>query len=651
MPDFKIFLAAHGRKSDESKKILADNLAKNIAKWVQEKFTIWDKSEKVIRPVKFSDFAILSRSRAIYDTLEESLNKFNIPSIQDRSADFFTRGEINDVICTLRAAADFNDDFSVMGWLMSPFSRVSQDKAIKIFAMINKELRPIDAIKKFLPEIYTRLEYLALVGEHEGPAGLLEIFDVNRDWLSCYKESDRLRILRNFHKAIKIARDFQQSGTSGLIACAEWMLKAVKRKSGGIDEPSWHDKDENAVKLATVHSAKGLEYPVTVIFESRTGKKYERRAIRESKNLGVVFTSYPDEINTGDIKPQGADWDLLLSEQGDAEEDTRLFYVAATRAQDSLIFCGLVKEDGSPDNNTWTKILLDNEKTITPVYVDEIKNFDSAVKNDDSQKILTPLKLVKSENYLRQISASSFALFEFCPFAWRRKYKQGINLTWEDPDKDLLLDDYYFSGGADVGSLAHWILSRWPRSENYSAELDYLLSDRSVLSHLPGYLRGAWRNKKNREELKKWLSTFADSQEGQKLINNHAIKREENFRIRLDNTTLAGSIDAYYKDENNLYHVIDYKITLSSKAPPGLYESQLDFYALAVNELAHCDRVKTNIIFLRENDFAERIITNFDSIRERVINVAKNCASGPYNANINNCSSCPFKKGCAMCHE
>ena len=652
MPDFKIFLATHGKYTQDAKKLLADNLAKNIAEWVKEGRTIWDKSQKIIRPVKFSDFAILSRSRGIYDILEESLNKFNIPSIQDKSSDFFSRGEINDVICMLRAAADFNDDFSVMGWLMSPFSRLSQEKSIKILSLINKDFRPIDAIKKFCPEIFSQLEYLSIVGEHEGPAGLLEIYDINRDWLSCYKDSDRLRILRNFHRALKIARDFQKSGTAGLIACADWLLKAVRRESGGIDEPSWHDKDENAVRLATVHSSKGLEYPVTVIFEARTGKNKSRDSIRPSKELGLVFSLYPDEMNAGDSKPQGAEWDSLLSEQGDSEEDARLFYVAMTRAQDSLIFCGLVSEEGKTHNNTWTKILLDHDDS-TPEYVQEISDYkSSAIKNEESSKILTPLKLVHTKNYLRQISASSFALFEFCPFAWRRKYKQGINLIWESPDRDSIFDDdLNFSGGADSGSLAHWILERWPRSEDYQERLEQLLSDRSVLSQLPGYLRGAWRNKEIRENLKKWLSKFAESQIGQKLINNPEIKREQDFRLRLNNNTaLAGSIDAYYKDSQNFYHVIDYKITLSHKAPPGLYDSQLDFYALAVNELTHCGKINVVIAFLRENNFSERIITDFDSIRERVINVSENCASGSYSPNTKNCGSCPFKKGCIY-HE
>ncbi len=106
MPDFRIFLAPHNSKTTkQALKNLADTLAKNIADWVNDGLTIWDKKQRIIRPVKFSDFAILAPNRNIYPVLEESLARFEIKSIQDKSTDYFARGEIADIVCTLRAAA------------------------------------------------------------------------------------------------------------------------------------------------------------------------------------------------------------------------------------------------------------------------------------------------------------------------------------------------------------------------------------------------------------------------------------------------------------------------------------------------------------------------------------------------------------------
>ena len=647
MPVFKIMLARHDRSStNEARKNLAENLALKIYSWVNEGRTVWDKREGIIRPVKYSDFAVLSRSRGIYPTLEEAFERFGIKTIQDTSNDFFSRGEVNDVVCLLRAAADVNDSFALTGWLMSPFSGIDEEDVIEALPLVNKSHSPIELIKEKFPEAYSRLEYFKLIGENEGPAALLSILDKNRKWLSCYRDIDRLRVLRNLRKAISIAGSFQASGTATLTACAEYLTRSI-RNNISVEEPEWNDQNENAVRLGVVHSAKGLEYPVTVIFEHRIHKNADYGLLKPSRELGVVFSKFPDEIVKSNLdRVFCSDWDKLLSRQGDLEEETRLFYVAATRAQDSLIFCGLVNaSDDKPHNNTWTKFLLDNGRTFDPEYIEALNNENFPEINSKAEEnLLTSVNIVHAKNSLRQISATSFALFEWCPFAWRRKYKQGLELSWEneklyDNDND---DDENYSGGANVGSLTHWILSHWPRSEDYKSELQYLLHDREILGQLPGILRRTWRNEKDKANITKWLMNFAATERGKTLMYEKNIRREYSFNVRLNQeTNLAGSIDAWY--DNN---VIDYKITAIEDAPQKLYEAQLEFYAYIVHELTGAETVNTCTAFLREGKFLENVYNDFDGIKARISQAAEICASGPYNANIANCASCPFKKGC-----
>ena len=92
--------------------------------------------------------------------------------------------------------------------------------------------------------------------------------------------------------------------------------------------------------------------------------------------------------------------------------------------------------------------------------------------------------------------------------------------------------------------------------------------------------------------------------------------------------------------------VIDYKITAVNEVPPGLYESQMDFYAYVIHEMKKTESVKTCLVFLKENETAEKLITDFDSIRKRISDASRNCASESYNAAENHCNLCPFKKGC-----
>ena len=205
-----------------------------------------------------------------------------------------------------------------------------------------------------------------------------------------------------------------------------------------------------------------------------------------------------------------------------------------------------------------------------------------------------------------------------------------------------------FSGGADLGSLAHWILSRWPVNMNYESELDYYLYDRSILERLPGDLRSTWRNSQAKDDLKTWLLKFANSERGLKIIQaGKKIKREAPFRFKIKDVTLTGSIDALYKTSDGEYHILDYKITLEKNAPSKLYEAQLEFYALAVHEITGCEIVRPEIIFLRENKIESvNISSSWNEIRARVMNFASECANGNMKPDYNNCQNCTWRKDC-----
>ncbi len=655
MPDFGVYLLRNDNGADASRKILADDLAGKISSWVNDGLTIWDKTQKFTRPVKYSDFAILTRSRGCFSIIEEALERYGIPSIQDRSNEYFSRGEIGDIVCTLRAAANMYDDFSVMGWLMSPFSGVNEDDAIaKCLMLSDKNHKPVDLIRENLPAAYSRLEYLSVVGENEGASGIIGYYDRKRDWLSCIHEKDRLRVLRNVRLALRIARDFQSSVSSSLVSCAEYMTRSVKNRSS-YEEPAWHNEDENAVRLGAVHSAKGLEYPVTVIFSDRVSRKPESSSLKPSRDLGLVFSRLPDECSQGIFRSKLSDWHKLLSEQGDSEEEERLFYVACTRAQDSLIFCGLIKPvdkktgDTTPRgySDTWSEFMLKSIPGVEPVILSaDGGNIAPTPGHDDAEKVIQHVQTVKAERVLRQISATSFALYEWCPYAWRRKYRQGRTLTWELPERGNDSDDDVH-GGAALGSLAHWILSRWPNNDDYGTELDALLDTRNieVMKKIPGYLRDTWRHC-DKVTLRKWLTDFAGSELGVTLRNAAGVEREYMFRIPLDDDiVMAGAVDAVFGN-----NIADYKITAVDDAPEELYDSQLDFYAYVIHERKKFDTINAVTAFLRENKTVGRTITDFAGIRARIERAASECASGKnesYNANQKHCGHCPFKKGCA----
>ena len=737
---FSVLLAARsGRGEADARERLASALAARIGDAVRSGRTVWDKAERRLRPARWRDFAVLLRNRNHHGLLERTFAAEGIPVRLDRSTEYFARGEVGDVIALLRAAADPGDETALSGWLLSPFSGVPRKEVLHLLEERAAELRagrgePLSGLlRERIPEAFERLVRLELLGRHRGPSALLEGFVRDRRWLSRYAPHHRLRALRNVRRALSLARAYQRGLAVSLAGCARWMERAL-RDGSRMEEPHWMDPDADAVLVATVHASKGLEYPAVAVFD--TARRTASSSLGPSRTLGLAFSGLPDALADTPGEDTGADgpeaqgkpeprtmlWERLLSSQGELEEDMRLFYVACTRAQDALCLCGFVGEDKDGNRtlprDRWTSLALswlageegcdwqelgrpevryaDEEgegPNVSPGGPDhegperaeirvEIGAEPGAEASGDVAEVpLVPVPAPSLDGVtLASFSATSFALFEWCPLAWRRRYRQGLDLRWEIPDEAVGgTGDAENAGGADLGTLAHWILARWPSDCPMPGERDTLswwLSDPRVPKRLPANLREIWRDPGSREALADWLHRFEDSEAGAEIggaLRTGRARREAGFRVRVGGSglPLVGAMDVIWRSTGaaGLWHVRDYKITLPSGAPDELYRSQLAFYALAVRELAErasekdaeggktgltkqkFEAVDVGLIFLREGGLigSRRSFPRdfeWDGLRARVLEAARGAALGDWPARTDRCRECPWAGNC-----
>ena len=554
-----------------------------------------------------------------------------------------------------------------------------------------------DLLRERIPEAADQIGRLGLLGRHRGPAALLEGFVRDRRWLSGYDARYRLRALRNVRRALSLARAYQRGLAVSLTGCARWMERALK-EGARMEEPRWMDPNADAVLIATVHASKGLEYPAVAVFD--TPRRSPSPSLCPSKTLGLAFSDIPEDLAGGEnpAGPQEAGrtmlWERLLSSQGELEEDMRLFYVAATRAQDALWLCGIVGEDKEGNRtlprNRWTSLALSWLADEEGCVWTDVRNPEVRYVDGEGEKTEAPPPgsdegtLLQAEEdafpappgssiripapglgavTLASFSATSFALFEWCPLAWRRRFRQGLDLRWELPDEDVPGS----AGGAELGTLAHWILARWPSDRPRPGEgdaLTYWLTDPHVPSRLPAYLRDVWRDPESREALTVWLRTFETSEAGVEIaaaLRTGLARREAGFRVRIGaaGLPLVGSMDVAWRsaDAPGVWHVRDYKITLSENAPAELYQAQLAFYALAVRELAgrgetkNFEGVDVGLVLLREGGVIGHRRTfprtfGWDGLRDRVLEAARSAALGDWPARTDRCRECPWGKSC-----
>ncbi|MDR1377562.1 MAG: UvrD-helicase domain-containing protein [Synergistaceae bacterium] len=746
VPPFTLLLSVRKGQKDKARERLNETLAQTFARWVEEGRTVWDKDQCCLRPARWKDFAILTPTRGEYELLEDAFEKEGIPVVLEKNMSYFSRGEVLDVVNTLRTVAFPEDETALAGWLASPFSGESQREVQGCLQTCSSGLSLRQAMEERLPDTVERVARLRHLGSLRGPSAVLSHLLEDRRWLACFDAFRRLRVVGNVNRAITLARQYESGVSPSLAGCAQWLDTAL-RADRAIEEPEWLDENADAVHVMTVHASKGLEFPVVAVVRTDRGILANSPVTLDtSKTMGVAFSDIPDMMKQGEstekgetaeeVKAYSLKWERALSAQSELEESTRLFYVAATRARDALILCGVLSEDSkghrSVKADSWLSWTLDwlaeersdqvedwrdlegppllfaeenqeeNQSMVLlsfPTFPNKIRVDVDKVEKDKVEKIekvnknaaqSLALPLPNAETALSRLSATSFALFEWCPFGWRMRHRQGLDLRWEIPDG---LDDK--TGGSKLGSLAHWILARWDmRTETLGEWLD----NETLARRLPTALRDVWRNTGNKEALRKWLFNFSCSDEGRLLAAAEEageLRRENPFSVlleKLGNRTegltrlpgsfltgrlpmleaaseerktgllggfpgvrLVGATDVLWQ-ERGQWHVRDYKITLSNNAPVELYRAQLAFYALAIRLLAEgqglpFDGVDVGLIFLREGgrlgdtrNFSKE--GDWATMGDQVITAARVAAQGPWVPRREHCRRCPWRSKC-----
>jgi ATP-dependent exoDNAse (exonuclease V) beta subunit len=125
------------------------------------------------------------------------------------------------------------------------------------------------------------------------------------------------------------ARLFDEVNGGDLRAFLRW-VGHQRDEGANVTEAILPESDDDAVRITTIHSAKGLEYPVVFLLGLQ--------AVPRSRKNPLLFTSHGAELHlTGGFETAGYDAAYEDEQVMDAYEQRRLLYVAATRARDILV--------------------------------------------------------------------------------------------------------------------------------------------------------------------------------------------------------------------------------------------------------------------------------------------------------------------------
>ncbi len=268
---------------------------------------------------KYSDFAVLYRMNAQSQNLEQFFVRSGIPHKVVGGQRFFERKEIKDVMSYLAVVNNTSDNLRLKRIINEPKRKIG-DKTVSdieylaafhgqsMFEVMKDAARYPQICKSAskLKEFVSIIEDLIESSATEPLSALFEKTLDRTGYRSMLiaggeEEADRLS---NVRELVSSAVDYEKEKGE------EATLRNYLEEVALLSDVDSYDDESNAVTLMTVHSAKGLEFPVVFI-----------PGLEEGIFPGTQSSMYPEEI----------------------EEERRLAYVAITRAKEKL-YCLHTKE-------------------------------------------------------------------------------------------------------------------------------------------------------------------------------------------------------------------------------------------------------------------------------------------------------------------
>ncbi len=313
----------------------------------------------------YGDIAILLRKQTQAAALETALRRLSIPYHLVKSGGGLGEPEAVDLVNLLEYLTRPDDLYLLTALLRSPLVGLSDESlclmavggGIERYAgvLADEPKPPLEGDQAAkLARFNALIADLSAWRDRLSPAELmehvLERTDLGAVLTAGFQGRERLA---NLQGLIETARSLAGRGGGALFDLVA-RLRPPDGSPGPIVQPPVRE-DLDAVKIMTIHKAKGLQFPVVVLAQSggsRAGRRQAPVLLRPGLGLGLKLKP-----------PRADDWVetdsfhriKLLEEERDRAEEARLLYVALTRAQDLLIISG--PRPGPRDESSWRAAL------------------------------------------------------------------------------------------------------------------------------------------------------------------------------------------------------------------------------------------------------------------------------------------------------
>ena len=553
---------------------------------------IEEESEFVVKKIlelkdkyRFSDFAILIRANNHSEPFVKSLARAGIPFQFLGPGTLYKQPEVKDLIAYLKILCNLEDSPSLfrilymdiynvdkkdVSLLLSFSKKINQPlfQAIEIYFLNRSEF---DIYKPYLPLLKSEtkhklLKIYQMIIKHlsllkTNTAGQILYYFLEESGLlmtlTNYKTESQEKIainISNFFNKLKVFESEHEDAS--VFAVVDFINMSLEMGESPIVSKT-DISSYNAVNILTVHSAKGLEFPV-VFLVNLTEERFPTRHKKET-------ISIPQEL-IKEILPIG-DYHI--------EEERRLFYVGLTRAKDK-VFLSASKLYGEGKRQrkisrfvieTLGEELVNKQTNIKKEEKSQLSIFDFKPSKRPSLDVLSEHS--ESKDFNKNFSFSQLNSFKTCPLQYKYQYILKIPTT---P-----------SAAESFGITIHQTLQKF--------YVEFLKNKKINQKDLLAIYEKTWipigyvsltHQTRMIEEGKKMLINFYKKFHSSDL---KIIALEKLFKIKIaGDIYLTGKIDRIDSLNKNEIEIVDYKTGKKPNERELSKSLQLTIYALAAND-------------------------------------------------------------------
>jgi ATP-dependent exoDNAse (exonuclease V) beta subunit len=550
------------------------------------------------------------------ELFEEALRALGLPTYRAAGRGYYGQQQVVDLLGYLRLIHNRYDDEALVTVLASPFVGLSNDALVllrrgagrrPLFCGLERGVPPgiSDRDERLVRAFRQRYDRLTVLSARVGLERLCEAVVAEHDYdLAVLGRWDGRRRYANLRKLGRLARSYEELRGPDI----EGFVRFVRdQDAAGAREVEAFAEEEgaDAVRLLTVHAAKGLEFRVVVVADAGRDRLPPRGEEILCLPDGRFGFKVADPL-TG--RRRGAfDYEEVRRAEeaaGEAERQ-RLYYVAMTRAIDRLIVSGSFEPGKAADTRTPIGWVLERLGDVDLAEVGddplELERGDArlllrvnrAAVEEPTVEAVAPaaeadvqLALFSPEEPLqprpapalapleaipepplhepRRLSFSALSTFDQCSYKYYARYVVGLRERVEDRAGGVL-------GGLGIGSAVHAVLER----------LD--LAAPSVPADLPARFPEAGPDEIAR--IGSFVAGYCGSELAARLTALNGLRVEQSFSFEHDGVVLHGYLDVFRLADGQAL-VVDYKTNALEGLKPAEvvaseYRLQRLVYALA----------------------------------------------------------------------